>query len=69
MDKMHVGWYKMRAGVKKRIDHQSESPMLMTLWLGAAATFFITTFLLTLLSGTDSFSLSVSISIVSEWAA
>lgn len=40
----------------------------MTLWLEAAVTFFVTTFLLTLLSGSGSFSLSMSTSIAFERA-
>ena len=45
----------MRVGVD-----QSESSMLMTLWLGAAGTVFAVTFLFALLTGSGSFSLSVS---------
>lgn len=48
---------------------QSESSMLITLWLGAAGTFFVATFLLTLLSDVGSFSLSVSTSMASGWGA
>jgi hypothetical protein len=64
MKKMLVEWDENGARVKEV--SQSESSILMTLWLRAAGTAFFVTFLLTLLSGPGSFSLSVSTSIVSK---
>lgn len=60
---------KWNAGKSEQEVDQSESSILMTLWLGAAGTFFVTTFLLTLLSDVGSFSLSISTSMASGWEA